>query len=168
MWQRSVRKALLSTNPTAPCLTFFLILVHNLCSMHTHTPHPHTPTHTCHTHIHTHTPPVKAHCVCSVCTNCTSNVSVHVCVASSISTPALSLSGLNIIFTIVKSVLDYPEVCQGFFQLYFLPIVEEIFAVVSEASHTSSMYATLHTHTHTRTHAHTYTHRERERETQCL
>ena len=55
--------------------------------------------------------------------------------------PPTYLPGLNIIFTVVKSVLDYPEVCQGFFQLYFLPIVEEIFAVVSEASHTSS---TLH------------------------
>ena len=65
-----------------------------------------------------------------------------------LSSPTPSLPGLNIIFTIVKSVLDYPEVCQGFFQLYFLPIVEEIFAVVSEASHTLSMYAgplcTLH------------------------
>lgn len=59
----------------------------------------------------------------------------------SVLTPPTHLPGLNIIFTVVKSVLDYPEVCQGFFQLYFLPIVEEIFAVVSEASHTSS---TLH------------------------
>ena len=58
--------------------------------------------------------------------------------------------GLNIVYTIVKSVLNYPEVSQGFFQLYFMPIVEEIFAVVSEASHTSSEYSSTATYvTHT-------------------
>jgi exportin-1 len=52
---------------------------------------------------------------------------------------------LSIVYSIVKSVLNYPDVSQGFFQLYFMPIVEEIFAVVSEASHTSSltMHATI-------------------------
>ena len=56
-------------------------------------------------------------------------------------------TGLNILYQLLQNVSNHPEAAQSFYQTYYTDILQHMFSVVTDTSHTAglNMHATGHT-----------------------
>lgn len=52
-------------------------------------------------------------------------------------------TGLDILYTLLQNVANHEEAAQSFYQTYFTDILQHVFSVVTDSSHTAGTYSHL-------------------------
>ena len=53
--------------------------------------------------------------------------------------------GLNILYTMLQNVAQHNDAAQSFYQTYYTDILQHLFSVVTDSSHTAGKYFTIFT-----------------------